>query len=101
MDVPLEFEDEQIVAFNDIKPAAPAHVLIVPKKHLSSANDLTGETALLVGRMIVTAKDIARKKGIYKKGYRLVLNCGEDGGQAVGHIHIHLIGGRKLAWPPG
>ena len=101
MQASIEYEDESVVAFNDIKPEAPIHILIVPKEHLNSTNELTDKTALLMGKMVLAAKEITKKKGISETGYRLVMNCGKDGGQAVEHIHMHLLGGRQLAWPPG
>ncbi len=95
------YEDEFIYAFNDISPAAPCHVLIIPKEHIASANDITDENAGVISEIFKIAKKIAIEKGIAEKGYRIVNNCGEDGGQSVKHLHFHLIGGRSLAWPPG
>ncbi len=95
------FEDEKVYAFCDISPAAPVHVLIVPKAHIPSANALCAENAAVVGHIFVVAAEIAKTLGIAEKGYRIVNNCGEDGGQTVGHLHFHLLGGRGLAWPPG
>lgn len=95
------YEDELVYAFNDISPEAPVHVLIVPKEHISSANEITAENAEVVSKIFLVAKKIAQEKGIDEKGYRIVNNCGEDGGQSVKHLHFHLLGGRSLAWPPG
>lgn len=95
------YEDEKVYAFNDISPAAPCHVLIVPKEHIESANDLNEENADILKNIFLTAKMIAKEKGIAEKGYRIVNNCGEDGGQSVKHLHFHLLGGRSLEWPPG
>ncbi len=95
------YENENIYAFNDISPAAPCHVLIIPKEHIASANDITDENAGVISEIFKIAKKIAMEKGIAEKGYRIVNNCGEDGGQSVKHLHFHLIGGRSLAWPPG
>ncbi len=95
------YEDEKVYAFNDISPAAPCHVLIVPKEHIESANDLNEENADILKNIFLTAKMIANEKGIAEKGYRIVNNCGEDGGQSVKHLHFHLLGGRSLEWPPG
>ncbi len=95
------YEDEFVYAFNDISPAAPCHVLIIPKEHIASANDITDENAGVISEIFKIAKKIAIEKGIAEKGYRIVNNCGEDGGQSVKHLHFHLIGGRSLAWPPG
>lgn len=95
------YEDEYVYAFNDISPEAPVHVLIVPKAHIASANDITEENAEIVSRIFLAAKKIAKEMGIAEGGYRIVNNCGEDGGQTVKHLHFHLLGGRSLAWPPG
>ncbi|WP_461205584.1 histidine triad nucleotide-binding protein [Clostridium sp. DL1XJH146] len=95
------YEDEQVICFNDINPEAPVHVLILPKRHISSINDLKEEDEKLIGHIFVVAKKIAAKLNIDEKGYRIVANCGEDGGQTVEHIHYHLLGGRNLTWPPG
>lgn len=95
------YEDERVYAFYDISPAAPVHVLIVPKEHIPSANALTAENASVVGHIFRVAAELAKKLGIAENGYRIVNNCGEDGGQTVLHLHFHLLGGRSLAWPPG
>lgn len=95
------YEDERVYAFYDISPAAPVHVLIVPKEHIPSANALTAENASVVGHIFRVAAELAKKLGIAESGYRIVNNCGEDGGQTVLHLHFHLLGGRSLAWPPG
>lgn len=92
----IVYEDDDIVAFNDINPKAPVHILIIPKKHIESVDDLTPEDEKLVGKMIYTAQRIAREKGINKDGYRLVFNVRSHGGQVVEHIHLHLLGGQKL-----
>ena len=99
--VPAEYEDESIIAFNDKNPQAPVHLLIVPKKHIVKTNDITAETMGLLGKMTMIAKEIARKKKVFDSGYRLIINCGKDGGQLVEHLHMHLLGGRQLGWPPG
>lgn len=96
----IVYETDEVLAFRDIAPQAPTHILVVPKKPIpgvSSAGD--GDEALL-GRLLLAARDIARKEGL-AGGYRLVVNNGADGGQSVDHLHVHLLGGRKLAWPPG
>ena len=90
----LIYEDDKVVAFNDISPQAPVHVLIVPRQHIDTINDL--EDANLVGHMILTAKKIGSVLGINNSGYRLIMNCNEDGGQTVFHIHLHLLGGKRL-----
>ncbi|MBE7062546.1 MAG: histidine triad nucleotide-binding protein [Ruminococcaceae bacterium] len=95
------YEDEKVYAFHDISPAAPVHVLIIPKVHISSANALTEENAAVVGHIFAVAAKIAAQLGIAENGYRIVNNCGEDGGQTVPHLHFHLLGGRSLQWPPG
>ena len=95
------FEDDQVLAFHDIKAQAPHHLLIIPKKHIATVNDLATEDTLLVGHLVQTAKNLAKNLGIAEEGYRLVFNCNQNGGQAVFHIHLHLLGGRPMAWPPG
>jgi histidine triad (HIT) family protein len=94
-------EDDELLAFRDIAPQAPTHIVITSKKVIPTINDLSNEDALLVGKMVLAARDLAKKEGISDPGYRLVMNCNEDGGQSVDHIHLHLLGGRKLSWPPG
>ena len=95
------YEDDLVYAFNDISPAAPTHVLIIPKKHISSANELNEENAAIVSHIFLVAAKIAGQLGIAENGYRIVNNCGKDGGQTVGHLHFHLLGGRNLGWTPG
>ena len=95
------YEDKNILAFNDLHPRAPIHQLIVPKKHIATLNDLTEEDTELVGAMVQTARHLAEKANIAKSGYRTVFNCNKDGGQEIFHLHLHLIGGRALHWPPG
>lgn len=94
-------EDDDTVAFRDINPQAPVHVLVIPRRHIPSVNDLEPGDAELVGRMFLAAKEIARDEGIADPGYRLVTNTGADAGQTVDHIHLHVIGGRAMKWPPG
>jgi histidine triad (HIT) family protein len=94
-------EDPDVLAFHDIEPQAPTHVLVVPKKHIASLLDLSPEDDLVVGRLVRTATDLSRKLGLSDGGFRLVFNCGEDAGYSVHHLHLHLVGGRKLGWPPG
>lgn len=93
--------DDLIVAFQDIRPQAPHHVIIVPQKHINTLNDLHDEDTELMGHMIQSAARIAKDLDMHEKGYRLVMNCNEAGGQTVFHIHLHLIGGRHMTWPPG
>jgi histidine triad (HIT) family protein len=92
-------EDEHTLAFRDIDPKAPTHVLIIPKEHVATLNDATDATH--VGRLLIAAKQIAAAEGIAEEGYRTVVNCGTGAGQTVFHLHLHLLGGRKLSWPPG
>lgn len=94
------YEDEEIVAFPDINPTAPVHILIIPKKHISSSDDLNEENSYLIGKIFLVAKKLAKDMAL-EKGYRVVNNCKEDGGQSVDHIHFHLLGGRKMLWPAG
>ncbi len=102
-DIPaaLVYEDDDLVAFEDIKPRAPTHVLIVPRRHIATLNDLTPDDHDVVGRMVRRAALIATDRGFAEAGYRTVFNCNADAGQSVFHIHLHLLGGRTLAWPPG
>lgn len=92
----IDFEDDEIMAFKTIEPKSPIHILIVPKKHISSTKDLTEEDKGLVGNLVLAARDLAKEKGISESGYRLILNTGRDAGQTVDHIHLHLMGGEKL-----
>ena len=94
------YQDERAFAFMDLNPQAPSHVLIVPREHIASLNDANLETRELLGHLLWVAADIAEKRGL-GKGYRVVVNTGEDGGQTVDHLHLHLLGGRSLTWPPG
>ena len=97
----IVYEDEQVIAFRDVSPQAPTHILIIPRKHIATINDIPGDEASLVGQMVLAAKKIAAKEGLSEPGYRLVMNCNGDGGQTVYHIHLHLLGGRSMSWPPG
>lgn len=101
MDTDTVYQDEQIMAFRDINPQAPSHILIIPKKHISTLNDLEEEDASLIGQIMLTAKHIAKDLGYSEEGYRTVFNCNAHGGQSVYHIHLHLLGGRQMLWPPG
>lgn len=94
------YEDEEFIAFPDINPAAPVHILIIPKEHIDSADDIDDENSYLIGKIFIIASKLAKENGL-EKGYRVVNNCKEDGGQSVDHIHFHLLGGRKMLWPPG
>jgi len=95
------FEDEQVVAFRDINPQAPVHLLVIPKQHVSTVNDVREEYKSLLGHMVLSAQKLAQTEGIAESGYRLTMNCNDDGGQTVFHIHLHLLGGRIMHWPPG
>lgn len=97
----IVFEDESIVAFNDINPKAPIHILLIPKEHFDSINDIPEEKKYILSDLILKARQIAKEKGIAANGYRLVFNTGQDSGQEVSHLHLHLLGGRKMNWPPG
>lgn len=101
-DIPssIVYQDEHVVAFRDINPVAPQHILFVPRRHLPSMDDLTAEDAQLLTRIFMTAKQIAYESGL-EQGYRFLTNVGPDAGQSVPHLHFHLLGGRKLGWPPG
>jgi len=95
------YETDRLLAFRDIEPKAPTHILIIPKKHISTINDIVTEDASLMGELYLAAKEIASQQGLAESGYRVVMNCNEQGGQAVYHIHLHLLGGRQMGWPPG
>ena len=97
----IVYEDDEVIAFNDIGPQAPVHILIVPKKPIPTINDASEVDVALLGKIILTAKNLAKKKGIADDGYRLVINCNAGAGQTVFHIHCHLLGGRLFNWPPG
>ena len=95
----IVFEDDKVVAFRDIDPKAPTHVIVIPRDHVASLN--YAAEASLLGALQVAAATIARSEGIAERGYRTVMNCGADAGQTVFHVHLHLLGGRRLGWPPG
>ncbi|NOS84611.1 MAG: histidine triad nucleotide-binding protein [Ignavibacteria bacterium] len=100
-DIPSEivFENDELLAFKDISPAAPVHILIIPKVHINSPIEINSSNSAVAGRIIALAADIAKEKGL--EGYRLVFNCNEIAGQTVFHLHAHLLGGRSMSWPPG
>jgi histidine triad (HIT) family protein len=102
-DIPAKIvhADDQAIAFRDIDPKAPTHVLVIPREHIATVNDLTGDHEPVVGRLFTIARQVARDEGLADDGYRLVMNCGQGAGQSVFHIHLHLLGGRHLSWPPG
>ncbi len=95
------YEDEWVYAFEDISPVAPHHVLLIPKEHIASVNEITAENSATVAKIYEAAREIAQQLGIAQDGYRIVTNCGEKAGQTVFHLHFHLIAGRDLQWPPG
>ncbi|MFT2097788.1 histidine triad nucleotide-binding protein [Marinomonas sp. 2405UD66-6] len=95
------YEDDDVIAFEDIMPQAPTHFLVIPKRHISTLNDLTDDDAAVVGKLQITAAKVAKQKGISEEGYRVAMNCNEMGGQTVYHIHMHVLGGRQMTWPPG
>ena len=95
------FENDKILAFRDISPQAPVHFLVIPKKEIRTINDINEEDKSLIGELFIVAKEIAKKEGIAENGYRTIFNCNEHGGQTVYHIHLHVLGGRQLKWPPG
>ena len=95
------YEDERIVAFNDIHPQAPVHILLIPKEHYASLNDIPEEKKDILNHLLLKAREIAREKEIAEKGYRIVINTARESGQEVLHIHFHLLGGRQMTWPPG
>ena len=95
------YESETALAFRDINPQAPNHVLVIPRKHISTINDIALEDETLVGSLYTAAREIAAKEGFAEQGYRTVMNCNEGAGQSVFHIHLHVLGGRTLTWPPG
>jgi histidine triad (HIT) family protein len=97
----IVFEDDDILAFRDINPQAPHHILLIPKKEIATINDVESDDAELIGKIIIRAKLIAKELGFAEDGYRLVFNCNKHGGQDVYHIHLHLLGGRQMKWPPG
>jgi histidine triad (HIT) family protein len=96
----IVYEDDCCLAFRDVSPKAPTHVLVIPKKEISNLEAMTDEDAALVGQLWIVIRNLARKLGL-KNGYRVVVNCGPDGGQTVDHLHFHILGGRQMEWPPG
>ncbi len=97
----IVYEDERMLAFNDINPQGPTHVLVIPKRHIASLNELTPEDDATIGEVVRRAAAIAKDRGVSVSGFRTVFNTNADGGQTVGHIHLHIIGGRRMTWPPG
>ena len=97
----LIYEDDQLVAFNDVNPQAPVHILIIPREHIASLGQLSPAHDAVAGRALRLAGELAREKGLGERGYRVVANSGPDAGQSVNHLHFHVLGGRILGWPPG
>jgi len=97
----IVFETDEVLAFRDINPQAPTHILIIPKEPIRTINDIQEQHSELVGKLFLVAAELARQEGIAEEGYRAVMNCNRAGGQAVYHIHLHLLGGRQMGWPPG
>ena len=97
----IVYEDDDVLAFEDIDPKAPVHIQVIPRRHIARLSDLDDGDGALIGRLVLTARRIAADRGISGNGYRIVSNCNADGGQAVYHIHFHLLGGRQMNWPPG
>jgi histidine triad (HIT) family protein len=97
----VAYQDDEVLAFHDIHPQGPVHVLLVPKRHVTSLLDLTADDDAMAGGLVRRARDLAVELGLGERGFRLVFNCGDDAGYSVYHIHLHLVGGRTLAWPPG
>ncbi len=97
----IVYENDAVLAFRDLNPQAPQHVLFIPKKSVATLNDLTLEDANLIGQLVLAAADYAKSEGFDKNGYRCVINCNADGGQTVFHLHLHLLAGRQMHWPPG
>lgn len=102
-DIPADivYQDEHVLAFRDLNPKAPTHALVISRRHISTLNDLTDDDAELIGRMHLAARTVAEQDGIAELGYRTVFNCNEAAGQTVFHIHLHVMGGRRMTWPPG
>lgn len=98
---PLLYEDADLIAFQDIDPKAPHHILIIPRAHIATLNDAEETHQAMLGKMMLVAKQIAQKLGVAESGYRVLMNCNSGGGQAVFHIHLHLLAGRQMQWPPG
>lgn len=97
----IVFENDRVLAFKDINPAAPTHALVIPKKHVAGIHDATAGDAALLGELLLSARNVAEDLGLAEGGYRVVVNQGADAGQSVFHLHVHVLGGRQMAWPPG
>jgi len=97
----IVYEDTDVLAFRDINPQAPLHALVIPRRHIATLNDVTDEDGGMLGKMLLAGTRVARQAGVAENGYRIVMNCNADGGQSVFHIHLHVLGGRAMKWPPG
>jgi histidine triad (HIT) family protein len=97
----IVYEDDRVIAFRDVAPQAPTHILVIPRQHISTLNDLNESNNELIGHILYVAKTIAADEGLAEDGYRVAMNCNNHGGQTVFHIHLHLLGGRQMQWPPG
>ena len=95
------FEDDSLVGFRDLQPQAPTHIVIIPRKHIETMNDFSEDDSELLAKMLLACRNIAKNEGLSDDGYRIVINCNRDGGQSVFHIHAHVLGGRRMSWPPG
>lgn len=102
-DIPgdIVYQNDHVLAFRDLSPQAPVHFLVIPKKHISTINDIQQEDEALVGQLFLAAKTVAKQEAMDESGYRCVMNCNDDGGQTVHHIHLHVMGKRQMSWPPG
>jgi histidine triad (HIT) family protein len=94
-------ETDRVIAFRDLDPRAPVHVLIIPRRHIASVTELTDADGAVMGELFIAARRVAEQEEVAESGYRMVMNAGKDGGQSVGHVHLHVLGGRRLTWPPG
>jgi histidine triad (HIT) family protein len=97
----IVYEDDDVIAFRDINPQAPHHILVIPRRHIATLNDTKPEDTVLIGKLTLTAQQVAKEIGVAEDGYRLVMNCNRHGGQTVFHVHLHLLAGRPMHWPPG
>ena len=97
----LVYKNDAVLAFRDINPQAPTHILIIPRKHIATINDIEASDAELIGKLYLAAGELAQQEGFADEGYRVIMNCNEGAGQSVFHIHLHLLGGRQFDWPPG
>lgn len=97
----IAYEDEEVLAFHDLHPQAPVHMLVIPKKHISTINQIEPQDQMLAGKLLLTAQKLAKEQGFADAGFRVVMNCNEQGGQTVYHIHMHVLAGRHMTWPPG